>query len=215
MDKILSSVARVLEKATFGRVLAVGLLILFGVLGYIGYSQSTNIGQIVFNKDDINQFVNLPPISQQAVELFMKKHKSVVYLTVLTFKFEKNIRLPIYRSFNSNELKSIIYTRLDGGDGALPIFIKNDQSNNNQMISIITGEITCDPFTGGGLARVWPDLEKRLTMSCRVPIPPSFGDLIQGYMVAHVAQPLTPYEVEVLKLDLILLAKTLHSNNHN
>ena len=216
MEKFLAAFTPILEKATFKRVLSVGLLILFGLVGYIGYQQSTALGKILFTKAESGNkpFLAIPPESEQAIGIFMRKHKDVVYLTVLTFQFEKNTRLPIHRAFNSDELKKIIYERLNGGDGALPIFIKNDESNNAQVIAILFGETKCDPFTGGGLARVWPDLASKLTMSCRVPIPPVFGNNIPGYMVAHVTKKLTDYEVEVLKLDLILLSKNINDNNN-
>lgn len=216
MEKFLAAFTPILEKATFKRVLSIGLLILFGLVGYIGYQQSAALGKFLFTRTESGNkpFTVIPPESEQAIGIFMRKHQEVVYLTVLTFKFESNTRLPIYRSFNSDELKKIIYERLNGGDGALPIFIKNDTSNNAQVESIITGETRCDPFTGGGLARVWPDLASKLTMSCRVPIPPVFGNNIPGYMVAHVTKKLTDYEIEVLKLDLILLSKTINDNNN-
>ena len=216
MESILKLVAPILEKATFKRVLAVGLLIMFSVIGYIGYKQASSIGDFLFTPSISGNkpFVKLTPESEQLVAIFMKKHTEVVYLTVLTFQFEKNTRLPIYRAFNSDELKEIIYKKLNGGDGALPIFLKTDSSNNAQMISIITGETICDPFTGGGLSRVWPDLADKLTLSCRVPIPPVFGNNIPGYMVAHVTKKLSPYELEVLKLDMILLSKNINDINN-
>lgn len=215
MEKFLASLVPILEKATFKRVLSVGLLIMFGLIGYIGYKQAPALGELFISSGSENkQLIHIPPESEQTINIFMRKHKEVVYLTVLTFKFEKNTRLPIYRAFNSDELKKIIYERLNGGDGALPMFIKNDPSNNAQIIALITGETHCDPFTGGGLARAWPDLANKLTMSCRVPIPPVFGNNIPGYMVVHVTKKLTDYEVEVLKLDLVLLAKTLNDINN-
>jgi hypothetical protein len=212
MDRIFSSISRLLEKATFSRVFSVGLLILFAISGYIGYKQADVLGSFFFAKGAPPPFISIPIESEQAVAIFMRKHKEVVYLTVFTFKFESNTRLPIYSSFNSDELKKIIIDRLNAGDGALPIFIKNDTSNNNQMISIVTGENACDPFTAGGTARVWPDLASKLTMSCRVPVPPVFGNQIRGYIVAHVTQRLTTYELEVLKLDLVLLAASIHEH---
>lgn len=216
MEKFLSSLVTILEKATFKRVLAVGLLVAFCLIGYIGYNQAPALGAFLFTTpvSGNKPFIHIPPESEQLIEIFMKKHKEVVYLTVLTFQFEKNTRLPIYRSFNSDELKKIVFERLNGGDGALPMFIKNDPSNNTQIIALITGETHCDPFTGGGLARVWPDLASKLTLSCRVPIPPVFGNNIPGYMVAHVTKKLSDYEVEVLKLDLILLSKNINDINN-
>jgi hypothetical protein len=76
---------------------------------------------------------------------------------------------------------------------------------------MIEGEYRCDPFDGGGLARVWPDLIPRFTMSCRVSIPPSFDGGLRGYIVVHFNKPLSTYELDAIRIDLLLLAKTIYN----
>lgn len=156
-------------------------------------------------------FSTLTSANEDAVAAFMYKWKSSAsYMTVLRFDYSRNTRVPIHRFFNDEEMRTILMDRLNGGDGALPIFITNDNSNNNQMITIIQGEMTCGPFVDGGLSRVWPDLAKTFTVSCRVPIPPGFGGAI-GYIVVHFKQPeLRPYEFEAMKIDLMGLSIALN-----
>lgn len=211
MEKIFELIGPILEKATFKRVLSFGLLIAFGLAGYIGFKHASPLGEVLLGSVSYEHRLptELTPAAEQKVAIFMKKHKEVIYLTVLQFQFEKNTRLPIHRSFNNDNLKKLIYERLNGGDGALPMFIKDDISNNTQVISILTGETRCDPFTGGGLARVWPDLANQLTLSCRVPMPPVFGESIRGYIVVHITRELSSFETEVLKLDLAILSKEI------
>jgi hypothetical protein len=190
------------------------LIVLASVVLSVGAGIFAN--SIWFNKEHTavrqeSGFTKLSPAGEDSVANFMYKWRSsAVYLTVLRFEHAKNTRVPIYRFFNDDAVKKIITDRLNGGDGALPMFIANDNSNNNQMISVIQGEMTCGPFEGGGLARVWPDLVKTFTISCRVPIPPGFGGAI-GYIVVHFKQPeLRSYEFEAMKIDLAGLAIALN-----
>ena len=210
MGDLIKAISSIFEHLTFKRVLLFSILSGFILTGFIVYQQSATIINNILVHQKYKELKSLSPESQQMVTTFMKKHTEVVYITVLTYIFEKNTRLPIYRAFNSDELKKIVYDRLNGGDGALPIFIDGDTPNNNQMISMITGEYICSPYDGGGLARVWPDLVNKIHTSCRVPIPPVFGNGIRGYIVVHINQKITNYENEVLKLDLLILAKTIH-----
>lgn len=215
MEAFLNTLKSLVEHATFNRALSIGLLVIFLLVGYIGYQQAPTIGNYFSGNRPTPPFIHLPPESEVAISNFMKKHSEVGYLTVLTLQFEKNIRLPIYRAFNSDELSKFIYDKLKGGDGALPIFIKEDTSNNSQMISIITGETICSPFGAGGLSRSIPESIPKFHTSCRTPLPPVFGDTIRGYIVVHInGKERTPYEIEVLKLDLAILSKLLHEQTN-
>ena len=141
----------------------------------------------------------------------MKKYNgNASYMTILRLEHAKNTRVPIYRAYNDDDVRVVVTKRLNGGDGALPMFIKDDVSNNNQMITIIQGEMVCDPFDAGGLSRVWPDLTTRFTRSCRVPIPPGFGG-VRGYIVVHFkGPPMRSYEWDAMKIDLMDLAVKIH-----
>lgn len=211
MEKILSLLSPILEKLSLSRVLQFGLLIAFCLLGYVGYLYAPTMLQDSAQVAKSKELKSLSPESKTAAENFMKKYKSsAVYMTVLRFEFTRNTRVPIHRIFNSPPIEKIITERLNGGDGALPIFVKGDNSNNEQMISIMQSEYRCDPFDGGGLARVWPDLVPRFTVSCRVPIPPAFNSGTRGYIVVHFNKPMTTYEMDAIRLDLLMLAKIIN-----
>lgn len=151
--------------------------------------------------------------TEEAADFFMKKYQaSAAYMTILKLDFQKNTRTPIYRVFNRQDVKDAVIGRLKGGDGALPMFIRSDQSNNDNMLTILEGTPVCAPFGDAGLARVWPDLVKRFTISCRVPIPPSPG-FVRGYIVVHFDAEVRPYEQDTVKRDLAELAKQIHTAN--
>lgn len=159
----------------------------------------------------------LPPITMTyrteiEADFFMKKYPSAAYLTVLKFDFQKNTRTPIYRSFNRPEIKEYIMTHLKGGDGSLPMFLHDDVTNNENMITILEGESVCEPFDKAGLSRVWPELSKKFTISCRVPVPPIPG-VARGYIVVHFDKELRPFDQDTVKRDLIELAKKIQQAN--
>lgn len=214
MEKFLKSLSDLLKVTTLRRVVLVIFLLLASLAMYMVYANTENISSYIFSKDDYPpELTTITPQSEALIKSFMSKHNgTVIYLTVLRFDFPRNTRTPIYRSFNSDELKKLVYDRLKGGDGALPIFIKNDKTNNDQIITLVHGEVACDPFTGGGLARVWPDLESKLKISCRIPIPPIFGS-VRGYIVIHIIREMTPYELEAMKIDLKNLVIKIHEDN--
>lgn len=213
MEKFFTLLISLMEKITLARVLQLGLLVIILLFGYIGYSYTPFMAESYAEKSHNKSLKALTKADEEAISVFMKKYKSsVIYLTVLRFDFPKNTRIPIYRSFNNDEVRQIIIGRLNGGDGALPIFIDNDKTNNDQIIRLIQGEMICSPFNDGGLSRVWPDLAKKFAVSCRMPIPPAFGVGVTGYIVVHLATEMRPYEYEAMKLDLRVLAKLIHNN---
>lgn len=213
MDKIFTAFASVLTKLTLQRVLLFGLLVMVCIAGYIAYTGVDKITAKFLPTPTwaSKPFVALNEDSQLASHAFMKKYFTTAsYLTALRLDHPKNTRVPIFRIFNDDDVRVIVTKRLGGGDGALPMFIKDDISNNNQMITIIQGEMVCDPFDAGGLSRVWPDLTTKLTRSCRVPIPPGFGG-VRGYIVVHFkGPPMRQYEWDAMKIDLMNLAVKIH-----
>lgn len=212
METFFGLIVSLLEKLSLKRVALFGLLVAFLVGGYFLYFYTPVIGDRVLSNISSRELRVITPAAEKAIDAFMTKHSNTaVYLTVLKFNFHTNTRTPIYRSFNNDDVKKIIFERLKGGDGSLPLFIRDDVSNNDQMISIIQGETVCDPFSAGGLARVWPDLSNRFEMSCRVPVPPAFGGGVRGYIVVHSSRMLKSYELETFRLDLKLLATQVNN----
>jgi hypothetical protein len=197
-----------LEKFTSNKILRISLII--GILAGASYFGLPSLSEFIMAEKKV-EFNTLTTVGEENVAVFMRKYSdSVMYLTVLRFDFPRNSRVPIYRAFNNEDIKKIVYDRLKGGDGALPMFIEGDNSFNNQTIATIQGELRCEPFANAGLSRVWPDLVPRFTVSCRVPIPPAFDGGIRGYIVVHLNKTLTPYEMEALKLDLMVLGTSIY-----
>jgi hypothetical protein len=211
MEKILESLAKFIGQLTAKRVALLAVVVSIGLGGYAGYVNISQTGEPqLLTSQELNPVaINITGESTKAINDFMRKYPNAAYLTVLKLDFSHNIRTPIHRAFNDKELEKIIFSRLKGGDGSLPIFLRDDAKNNNQMITIIQGGLVCSPFKDGGLARVWPDLSERLTISCRVTVPPAYS-LARGYIVVHLTSEMRPYEFQTLQDDLIHLAQLLY-----
>lgn len=194
---------RTLDKLTIRRSLAIGILSVFIGLCVVTYHKHELMLQAIFPSIVPSE---LRDSEKELVAQFMIKYPEVSYATVLRFEFQRNTRIPIHRAFNDKDVEEIVIGRLQGGDGALPIFIEDDGPNNNAMIKIIQGEMICNPFKDGGLARVWPDLVKRFTISCRTVIPPGFGSGAHGYIVIHLDEPQSDYRHQTMRRDLNELA---------
>lgn len=211
MDTLISSIATFINKLTIQKVLIFGLLVSILLIGWFGYVSAPYLLQSTEKRILANQLMSLTPDSKQLIDNFMKKYKtSAQYAAVLRFEFSKNTRVPVYRKFNSTDIERLIVDRLNGADGALPIFIKGDHHNNDQMIHIMQSEFRCDPYNEGGISRMWPDLAPRFATSCRAPIPPSFNSGTKGYIVVHFSRPLSQYEFDSIRIDMLILAKSIN-----
>jgi len=197
-----------LEKIISNKIFKIFLII--GILLGAGYFGLPPLVDFI-KAEKKTEFIALTSEGEELISVFMRKYSdSAMYLTVLRFDFPRNTRTPIYRAFNNEDIKKLIYERLKGGDGALPMFIEGDNTFNNQTIATMQGELRCEPFANAGLSRVWPDLVPKFTISCRVPVPPAFDGGIRGYIVVHLNKTLTPYEMEALKLDLMVLGTSVY-----
>lgn len=213
MDKFFTLLISLLEKITLTRVLQVGLLIIFLLIGYIGYSYTPLMAESFSEKSHTKSLKILTKDDEIEVLSFMKKYKNyVVFLNILKFDFPRNTRISVYRAFNNDEIKQIVDSKLNEGNINFPIFFENDKTNNDQVINLIKGEMICSPFKDGGISRIWPDLNTKLLISCLMPIPPAFGVGVSGYIVVHLSSDMRPFEYEAMKLDLRLLAKYIHTN---
>jgi hypothetical protein len=216
MAKIFEMLSGILAKVSMRYLVMAMLFVAVPSMIYVtamsgGISKDKFVGRLSVQGDGL---YNMDEKSLASVRGFMAKyHSNAVYLTVLRFDFQKNSRVPFHREFNDDDVKKVVMDRLAGGDGALPLFIQDDTSNNNQMIHIIQGDNDCSDWTAGGLARVWPDLKTTFTFSCRVPIPPTFGGT-RGYIVVHFKGPRPrDYEMETIKLDLMKSAIIIDEAN--
>ena len=189
--------------------------ILFCLAAVVAASATTGFfaHQVLNPQHTPEQPIKMTYRSEEAADFFMKKYSATAaYMTILKIDTKRNTRTPIYRVFNRDDVKSAVIERLRGGDGALPMFIRGDSTNNDNMLTVLEGTPVCAPFGDAGLARVWPDLVKRFTISCRVPIPPS-PSVVRGYIVVHFDAPVRPYEQDTVKRDLTEVAKLIHEAN--
>lgn len=217
MKEILIHLTQFINHLSAKRVALLAAVVAIGLTGYAEFLEikdRQNQPHLLAGSKLAPAAVEITNESRQLVADFMRKYDKVAYLTILKMDFGHNLRTPILRTFNDKKLEEFVYRKLDGGDGSLQIFLRDDAKNNNQMITIIQGGLVCDDFANGGLARVWPELIGQLKMSCRITIPPAFS-LIRGYVVVHLSDNLRPYDLETLQLDLADLAQRLYDIDIN
>jgi hypothetical protein len=213
MENLLSHFSLFLDKLTLRKVVLLALTTLILVVGYISYAHSKIISDKLFGSKitAIKNISNVSPESKELIDLFMKKYRTkLLYLEVHRLEFKQNLRIPIYMKFNDRNLESLVYERLSGNEGTLPIFISDDTSSNNQMISVIQGEMSCDKFSNSGLSRNWPDLKSILVTTCSLGLPPAFGPDGIGYMSIHTSLPLSSFQLQSITIDFKLLSEQIY-----
>lgn len=144
--------------------------------------------------------------SRKLIEDFVKKYPEVGLLTVIQADPVANRRSPVYRHFNSDDVKkSIESSYATGKDGSGPLF-SADQVSNEQVLSVLSGELRCEPVTEGMFAKLFPDLAAgAIVHSCRVPIPPSFS-LVGGWIAIHLKTWPPRGQLDAFKQDALILA---------
>ena len=144
--------------------------------------------------------------SRKLIEDFVRKYPEVGLLTIIQADPVTNRRSPVYRHFNSDEIKkSIELSYSQGRDGSGPLF-SADQVSNEQVLAVLSGELRCEPVTQGMFAKIFPDLTEGVVVhSCRVPIPPSFS-LVGGWIAIHLKTWPPQGQLDTFKQDALILA---------
>ena len=216
MTKFLELIAPLLDKLSWSKVAMVLVLVIIGIGGTALWENRQTIYEAAPRPDRFagRNMTVLSDTSKEAVSQFLKKHSEVQFMTVLNMDFQKNLRTPIYRAFANPKIEAIVRGyEVEGRTGVTPIFLTDAVANNNQMVSLINGEFSCSPFADGQLARIMPDLKPMITLSCRVPIPPSWSTGTMGYIVVHLSQPTDRGTLEYLKLELMALSMFIFSSD--
>jgi hypothetical protein len=210
--KFLESLTTLVNALTPTKLGLAAASVFVGVTGYAGYLAAPVLVHKLVPQESMSKDNSLVAndASRMLISKFMAQHiDSIAYLTMLEFDFINNLRVPVYRSFNNSGLERVINERNGSGNGALPIFLANAQTNNLQMVSVLRGEAICEPYLSGGLGIKWPDLANLMHTSCRVPVPPAFGRGIRGYFVAHTSRELSKYELEAFGVEMLALAAAI------
>lgn len=153
--------------------------------------------------------------TKEGAEIFkayLKLHPEVTYISLMDANPITNKRSVVTRYFNDKEIQNIIESQVREnptmGDGPL---LTADPNLNKQVLAILAGEFYCDPAKAGVITRIFPEVAKRLTYSCRVPLPPAFNKAT-GWITLHLNEwPLT--DIEKFKIDALTLSLAYYNQD--
>lgn len=161
-----------------------------GVIGLAGFTMFENRQQMYdrFNPQlYAEDYPLVPPKAegQKIIRDFMTRNPEVALITLIDADPVRNVRFPIYRAFNNEEVERVINAAAANGQrGDGPLF-NNTESNNKQIIAIMNGEFFCTPVNEGEFARLFPTLTTKIKYSCRAPLPPAFNKAT-GWFSMHL-----------------------------
>jgi hypothetical protein len=114
----------------------------------------------------------------------------------------RNMRIPIYRFIKDDDVQRIVDEAKErGATGIQPLFTEN-LSNNKQMLAIMSGEFNCGPVTEEGVLITFPKLKDKIVATCRVPLPPAFGQAT-GWIAIHLRKWPPTAGLDQLKFDAL------------
>lgn len=188
-EKLLSHVDDILHAVTLKRVLLT-LLLSFGLLMvYAMYENRQRIYSGILNDPVIGDYKLEHPTNRgkQALDDFVRRDKNIMLLTLIDADPLNNLRIPVYRSYGSEEVKRLIESSGDSrAAGSGPLF-NTDPKNNEQILALMNGEMTCSPVNEGMFARMFDGVDRLVKYSCRVPLPPAFKKAT-GWFSIHLRE---------------------------
>lgn len=98
------------------------------------------------------------------------------------------------------------YIRERGNTQAI---FSSDQVNNLQMVAVINGEFACSEFKDSLIGKVMPSLEGHIKYSCRVGIPPYYGDF-SGYLVFWLKDAPDEGMTNEVRIEAVRLANDIY-----
>lgn len=142
---------------------------------------------------------------RQIIAELVARHPEIVLVTLIDADPLRNMRRPIYRHFNHSKLEDVIKQQEESGrDGSGPLYT-SDESNNRQMLAIMSGEFFCSPVDEGSFAKMFPGVGEIAKYSCRVPLPPAFGKAT-GWFSIHISKWPPEHGLDQLKFDALSMS---------
>lgn len=196
-----------LKEATWHRLalLFATLILLAAALAY--YENR----HIIYNKVVPNTMTGDWPLahptqeSQAILAAFAKRHPQAALITIIDADPERNRRTVVYRHFNNHAVEEFVRAKeATGVDGAGLLYTANDIEANKQVLAINDGQVICDDASKGFFANAFKGVERLVSYSCRVPIPPAAFSVTGWISIHFVAPPELP--TEELRQQMLALA---------
>ncbi len=201
MDKLL----KILQHLTWKKYIIASLAAFTGIVAYTFYENRQGVYESQFPVMRGDYELNEPgKEGRQLLNDFMRRHPEIGLLTIIDADPISNRRLPIYRLYNSEAMRSIIEENYEQGrDGSGPLF-SSDNVGNEQILAVLSGELKCEEVTQGMFTKLVPGAQQAAVYSCRIPIPPSY-QYVTGWISIHFKTWPPGSSLDVLKQDALRL----------
>ena len=184
MDKVLDLVKWV---DTPFKLITVIILGVVGLVGYIVYKQQDLIIENITSKNNMTTLLVDEKLSSLSRELLRNSGAETVF--VHQVNLPQNMR--ITRIVQSHDGR---FTPLEGIKGA---FFSNSPERNKAAVSMLNGEILCEPFVASSSVGDW-SVARGVTYTCRGSIPPEVGHMIGYIAVGFKKEPRDIMSVKAL-----------------
>lgn len=174
------------------------------------YTRVTNI----FVPDTSPPLVLTDDARYKIESMLSRKSQYVVSATVASVSVQLNKKTFIYRAFTDRDVESVVKLADQNEGYSAPVFTNNEQTNR-QVLSLIRGEFSCSKIIPTGSdSRFGRFLGGRIQYTCRVPIPPSYGNLI-GFVVFHLSREPSEQELDELRLESYTISMHIYNDTFN
>lgn len=202
-----------LKEATWHKLaLLAATLILFGIA--LAYYENR---QVIYNRIVPNQMTGDWPLaypSEQAQAIlagFAKRHPQAALITIIDADPERNRRTVVYRHFNNRAVEEFVRAREAAGQDGSGLLYGTDIESNKQVLAINDGQVVCDDASKGFFASAFKGVERLVSYSCRVPIPPAAFNVTGWISIHFVAPPEIP--TEELRQQMLALAMAYYKSD--
>lgn len=213
-EKLLSFIEDIIDVLSFKRVGLVALLVVIGIILYSVYeNRAAILGQVtgprVTPQDQIVTDWALSNPSKASLQA-LARTTDVSYVAIVEVDLKLNRRVVTYYYIDDPEIRPSqnALTAL----GLPQVLFDYDAKNTAQMVSVLSNEFRCDPYTDTVLFRYAPELAEKLPTVCRIAIPPFVGQFV-GFISIATGKPMTRAELESIRLEMSRLAVEIYFND--
>ena len=205
-EKIIAFLEEMIDVLTFRRVALLALLAII-VISLLAIFENRNAVFATVYKQTEQRTSVAWTISNESKNQLMSLtagEKNLVGVVILSdVDLKKNRRVPKFLHVKDKTDSDLI----------LPIVSKllpqalfdYDSKNTEQMVAMLNNEFKCVPSPDTHYVRFFPELVVKYPVSCRVAVPPFFGEYA-GFITAILTRKPTEAELDALKIEMNRIA---------
>ena len=205
-DKIIAFLEEMIDALTFRRVALLALLATITISLVAIFEHRNAVFAAVYKKAEEQTSVAwvLSNESKNQLIALSTPERSLVGVILLSdVDLKKNRRVPKFL---------YVKDKIDS-DKVLPTVAKllpqalfdYDPKNTEQMVAMLNNEFKCVATADTHYTRFFPELVAKYPISCRIAVPPFFGEFA-GYITTILTRKPTPAEYDALKIEMNRIA---------